>query len=120
MIETSLELRQRMTPAEERLWDVLRSRAVTGERVRRQHAAGRYVLDFWIPAFKLAIELDGSVHDEPHAVAQDIERTAWFEAQGIRVLRFRNEQVLQNLDRVIVEIQKAIAHQHLNRIDSGQ
>jgi very-short-patch-repair endonuclease len=108
LIDASRELRQRQTPAEALLWTVLRKRDVLGCRARRQHAIGPYVLDFWIPSAKLAIEVDGPIHDEPHIAAQDRERTAWLEAQGIKVLRFSNADVQYELDNVVLRIQRAL------------
>jgi very-short-patch-repair endonuclease len=112
MIATARDLRQRMTPAEERLWAVLRNRATLGCRVRRQFAIGTSVIDFFIPSAGLAIELDGSIHDDPAVTAHDRERAAWLEAQGIRVMRFRNDEVLTNLEGVVERIRAALSNPH--------
>ena len=100
-------LRNNMTPAEVALWKLLRERQVCGLKFRRQFGAGPYVLDFYCPELRLAIELDGAVHDSAEAIHYDRERTAWLtEEFGIRVLRFRNEQVFETPDLVIEEIMR--------------
>jgi very-short-patch-repair endonuclease len=108
IVDTARSLRQRQTTAEAILWSALRGKRAFPERVRRQHAYGQYVLDFWIPSVRIAIELDGSVHDDEFVTAQDIDRTAWLTANNILVMRFRNEAVLDDLEDVIVGIGQAI------------
>ena len=97
-----------MTPAEKTLWQAIRNGNALGCRVRRQHPIGVSVLDFFIPSAAIAIELDGSVHDNAEAKRRDAERTSWLEAQGIRVIRFRNEEVERDLDAVIKRIRMEI------------
>jgi very-short-patch-repair endonuclease len=98
-------MRREPTPAEERLWRALRNRQVAGLKFRRQVATGRFVLDLYCAAAKLAIEVDGAVHDEQ--AERDAERTAHLHARGIRVLRFRNDDVLENLPTVLATIAEA-------------
>jgi very-short-patch-repair endonuclease len=94
-----------MTEAERVLWTALRYQKARGLRFRRQHPVGRFVLDFFCPSAKLAVELDGSVHD--HQVERDEERTRVLEAGGYRVLRFRNEEVFDDLPAVLRRITAA-------------
>ena len=102
-------LRNNVTSAEVALWKRLRKKQVNGLLFRRQFGVGPYVLDFYSPELRLAIELDGGVHDTPEAIHYDRERTAWLtEEFGIRVLRFRNEQVFETPDSVIEEIRKVV------------
>ena len=108
IVETARVLRRRQTPAEARLWEVLRNRQVTGYRVRRQQPFGPYVIDFWVAPVRLAIELDGTIHDEPAIAAQDAAREAWLEAHDIAVVRFRNEEILHHLDTVIARIEQCV------------
>ena len=96
------DLRRRMTPAEERLWDALRGRRLSGTKFRRQHPFGPFVVDFCCRATRLVIELDGGVHDDQ--TEQDAARTAILAAYGFRVLRFRNEEVFADLDAVLARI----------------
>ena len=103
MQEAAKLLRARMTPAEETLWEALRNDAA-GARFRRQHPIGRFVLDFYCASRKLAVEVDGSVHDGREDL--DAERSAALALRGIRVIRFRNEEVLANVDDVVARIRR--------------
>ena len=96
------ELRRNMTKEERRLWYEYLNRYP--HRFRRQVTCGRFVLDFYCAAAKLAVELDGSQHFEPQGIAKDAERTALLEANGIRVLRFSNADVMKNLRDVCQQI----------------
>ena len=102
-------LRQRMTDAERLLWSRLRGRQLDGFRFRKQHPVERFVLDFYCPAAKLAIEVDGGQHNEPSGQARDAERTQRLEDAGIRVLRFWNHEVLCNPD-VVMHVIWAVLH----------
>ena len=101
-------MRGEATDAETRLWRCLRDRQMAGVKFRRQHLLGRFILDFYCHAAKLAIELDGGGHDEPAQRSHDTNRGRWLEGQGIRVLRFWNTDVLQNLQGVLGEIYDAL------------
>ena len=96
------QLRKNMTKEERRLWyEYLRSYPY---RFRRQVAFGEYILDFYCAAAKLAIELDGSQHYESKGMKYDRRRDAFFQDNGILVLRFSNLDVLQNLAGVCQQI----------------
>jgi len=88
-----------MTDAEKHLWQHLRARQVNGFKFRRQHPIGKYILDFACINAKLAIEIDGGQHNEMQN--QDNLRTAWLETHGWKVLRFWNNDVLQNTAGVL-------------------
>lgn len=90
------------TPAEERLWQALRRRQLNGLRFRRQHVFERFIVDFYCPAVALVIEVDGDIHDRQQEY--DALRTEFLEALGLFVLRFRNEDVFENLPGVIERI----------------
>ena len=98
-------LRSNMTPAEAILWRALKGRSAEGLKFRRQQGIGPFVLDFYCPDRLLCIELDGSSHD--HQYKYDEQRTAYLRKQGIRVIRFSNEQVFTCLRGVVAEIIKA-------------
>jgi len=102
--EAARELRARATTAEEVLWGALRGRRLAGLKFRRQHPVGWLVLDFCCPDLKLAIEVDGGVHDR--LVADDARRTVTLEEAGYHVIRFRNEHVLTDLDAVLRQIEE--------------
>jgi very-short-patch-repair endonuclease len=104
--QAAKELRARMTDAERLLWSVLRRDQMGGLSFRRQHPIGPFVLDFYCPAIKLCIELDGPIHDQQQELDQ--ARTEALETLGIRVIRFRNEEVMDNLPGAVEEIRYAI------------
>jgi very-short-patch-repair endonuclease len=104
LLDHAREMRADPTPAEEILWEELRSRTLNGLKFRRQHTVNAYILDFWCPACKLAIELDGSAHDTPEAQEYDAIRQQHLESFGYTVLRFRNEQVLEDTPGVLQQI----------------
>ena len=91
------ELRRDMTPAERKLWQVLKARQMDGHRFRRQHPMGPYVADFACLEIGVVIEVDGGQHDESE---NDLHRDRFMEAKGFKVLRFWNNDVLANLEGV--------------------
>ncbi len=100
------KLRKEMTKEERKLWyDYLCSYPL---RFRRQVTFGRYILDFYCAAARVAIELDGSQHCEPENLAKDAERTDFLENDGILVLRFSNLDVMRNLRGVCEEIDRVV------------
>jgi very-short-patch-repair endonuclease len=104
--ENARQLRHELTPAERKLWATLRGDQLNGASFRRQHAIGPYIADFCSIKAKLIIELDGSQHLEQEEY--DAERTKYLEAQGYTVIRFWNNEVLNNLDGVILAITYAL------------
>ena len=102
------ELRKELTPAERKLWAYLRGDKL-GVNFRRQHAVGNYIPDFCSPKAKLIIELDGSQHLEQEEY--DKERTEYLESQGYKVIRFWNNDVMNNLEGVILAIIYALEKQ---------
>ena len=102
------ELRNNPTPAEELLWKWLRRKQLLGKKFRRQFSVGRYIVDFYCVECSLAVELDGARHFEPGQKEYDAERTAYLESVGVRVLRFENQLLFQNLDSVLEVIREAV------------
>lgn len=94
-------LRRAMTPAERRLWHALKAHRFQTLHIRRQVPMGSYVADFICHAAKLVIEVDGAQHGFDLHIEWDRARDRWFEAQGYRVLRFWNHDVLNALDSVL-------------------
>src|SRR5438045_2411564 len=88
-------LRRNMTLPEGQLWQVLRQRP-SGLKFRRQHPLGRCVVDFYCPAAKLVIEVDGESHSMGDRPQQDVRRDAWLRRQGLRVLRFGASDVMRD------------------------
>jgi very-short-patch-repair endonuclease len=99
-------LRANLTPAEALLWKHLQQGQLENRKFRRQHSAGPYILDFYCPAERIAIELDGTAHDHEQAQANDRRRDEFLANAGIRVLRFENEQVVKNVEGVLWEIRR--------------
>ncbi|MCH7637980.1 MAG: endonuclease domain-containing protein [Bacteroidetes bacterium] len=93
-------LRANSTPAEQNMWRIVRDRRLCGFKFRRQRSIGPYILDFYCSEAKLAVELDGSVHDNPARAEYDRERQEYVEALGLRVLRFRSSEVIREPNRV--------------------
>ena len=104
--EHARELRKALTPAEAKLWAYLRAGKLSGVKFRRQHAIGNYVPDFCAIKHRLIIELDGSQHLQQEDY--DAERTAFFKTKGFRVLRFWNNDVMNDLDAVLNVIWSAL------------
>ena len=102
-------LRRRMSVPEIVLWQALRKGRLAGLRFRRQHPVGPYILDFYCPAARLAVEVDGLAHDNAARVSHDQRREAWLAQRRIRVLRVRAEQVLRDekLEAALVAIEQA-------------
>ena len=86
------------------MWKLLRNRQLDGWKFRRQHPVGKYILDFYCHEARLGVELDGGQHAEPDQAQYDAERAQALEAEGIRVLRFWNNEVLKNTTAVLQEI----------------
>ncbi|MCA8888300.1 MAG: endonuclease domain-containing protein [Parvularculaceae bacterium] len=95
--ERARALRKAATGPERILWTKLARGQLGGFKFRRQHPVGRYVLDFYCPAVRLCIELDGFSHDEAAQITKDRIRDAFLRSNGIDVLRFSNQQVKENL-----------------------
>jgi very-short-patch-repair endonuclease len=99
-------MRQNMTEAELILWIKLKNREIFKAKFRRQHPAGMFIIDFYCHEYKLAIELDGPIHDIDDNPEKDTNRTSLLEKLGIKVIRFSNYDVFNNIDQVISTIQK--------------
>jgi very-short-patch-repair endonuclease len=96
-----------MTAAEAKLWAALPRRQLGGLRFRAQHAVGPFILDFYCPARKLVVEVDGPSHDSREE--DDRLRSEHLAAYGYRVIRFSNDEVLRQLDSVLARILDASA-----------
>jgi len=99
-------LRRDATKAEKKLWYLLQRGQMARLSFRRQHPLGRYIIDFYCSPLKLAIEVDGGQHNELAHKAQDECRSQWLRGKGVTVLRFWNNDVLQNIEGVWDEIER--------------
>ena len=98
------KLRANTTPHERTLWRALKELPIEGTHFRRQAPIGRYVVDFFCPAKRLIIELDGGHHNDDETAKRDRERQAWLEQEGYRVIRFWNSDVTGDLNAVLERI----------------
>ena len=95
-------LRQKLTPAEAILWEALRERKLEGLKFRCQHPIGRFIVDFYCPSLKLIIEIDGEIHIQQQN--HDQARTDQLQDFGYSVLRFTNDEVINDLPKVLNRI----------------
>ena len=96
------KLRREQTEAEKALWQAIRKGQLRGYRFQRQRVFERFIADFYCPEAELAIEVDGRIHDDQQD--QDGNRQAYLELNGMRVLRFSNDEVLRTLNTVVKAI----------------
>ena len=109
------ELRRRQTKAEKLLWFKLRNRQLDGTKFRRQQRLGNYIVDFVSFEEKLIIEIDGGQHNERQTKEEDVLRTLWLKNEGYHVLRFWNNDVMQNIDGVLKDIKELLKrHQEVS------
>ncbi|PIP26588.1 MAG: DNA methyltransferase [Candidatus Moranbacteria bacterium CG23_combo_of_CG06-09_8_20_14_all_40_16] len=101
------QLRSQMTKAEIILWYRIRNNQL-GCKFRRQHGIGKYVVDFYCPELKLIIEVDGDVHFYEKNIVADKEREAYFKGLELRIIRYTNLDVIQNIDSVLADLKKTI------------
>ena len=106
--ESSRSLRINMTDAEQALWYRMRRKQIQGVQFYRQKPLLTFIVDFYCPAAKLVIELDGSQHFETEHQAKDHDRDAALTGLGLRVLRFDNRQVLLETDAVLAVIDEVV------------
>lgn len=102
------ELRRHQTEAEKTFWMHVRNRRFYGMKFFRQYSAGPYIVDFYCPKLKLAIELDGGQHTENDNQEYDTTRSAYLKAQGIEVMRFWNNEVLHDIEGVLAQVAQKI------------
>jgi very-short-patch-repair endonuclease len=105
------KLRNNMTPAEIQLWYYLKDKKLDGHKFRRQQGISRFIVDFYCPEEKLAIELDGAIHFRPDVARKDLVRSKILNALGINILRFQNNEVFYNIDHVLGKIRSVFTGQ---------
>jgi len=103
ILERAREMRHPQTAAEATLWVHLRNRNVE-HKFRRQHPIERFIIDFYCPAVKLCVEVDGTSHLEPQQHEYDLARTQFLETLGCTMIRFTNEEVRFALVEVMQKI----------------
>ena len=101
LLQRRRALRCALTPAEAALWRMLQRSQLAGRKFRRQHSVGPYVVDFYCPVERLAVELDGSAHDGEQSAARDAAREKFLSSAGLTVLRLENRHVFENPEGVL-------------------
>ena len=104
MFVRARNLRKEMTDAEKKLWKYLRGKKLEGYKFRRQHPVKQFILDFYCSQCKLAIEIDGGIHQNPEIKEHDKNRTAEIENMGIHLIRFTNQEVFEQINDVLQTI----------------
>lgn len=102
------QLRKRMTPAEILMWDKLKNKQFKGYKFRRQHPIHHFIVDFYCHALKLIIEIDGKYHDSEEQKKEDLNRTELLQFQGLKEIRFSNEEVIHDMDLVFKKLEELI------------
>lgn len=97
-----------MTKAEVYFWNRVRQSAVRGVKFRRQHSIDKFILDFYAPELKLAVEIDGGYHNLLKVRQYDARRSRRIESYGITIVRFTNDEVLQTQDTTIIRLEAII------------
>ena len=122
-VNLAKQLRRKQTEAEKKLWAKLRNRQLDGVKFRRQQPLGSYIIDFISFDEKLIIEIDGGQHNELHTMEKDEQRTTWLESEGFHVIRFWNNEVMQNIEGVLMKIKEYLVmrtHPHLTSPIKGE
>jgi very-short-patch-repair endonuclease len=108
IFERAKALRNNMTIAEAKLWDELKGNKLSGLKFRRQHPVHHFIVDFYCHKHELVIEIDGEYHETKKQIELDKERTEILNKNGLKIIRFSNKQVLENIEEVKIEILKVI------------
>lgn len=95
------QLRKNQTDVERLLWYRLRNKQLQGVKFFRQYSIGHYIIDFYSPKRRLAIEVDGGQHNEENTQRYDLQRTEYLKHQGVKVIRFWNNEVINNIGGVL-------------------
>ncbi len=109
--EFALQHRSNPTQAENVLWEIVKSKKLEGYKFRRQHIIGNYIADLICLDKRLVIEIDGLVHQLPDNKESDEARTVWLNTKGFKVIRFSNQQVLNNTEEVLSDILSVLKNQ---------
>ena len=106
IFERAKAMRENMTQAEKNVWGLLKSKNILGLRFKPQHPIDIFIADFYCHALKLVIEIDGGIHNSVDQKEYDIGREAELEQWGIKVIRFTNEEVENNITHIQNEIER--------------
>ena len=112
--ERRQKLRNNATPAEKILWTYLQ-KSKLGYKFQRQYSLDYFIVDFYCPEKKLAIELDGGHHGSRESQIHDKHRSRYLTGFNVKVIRFRNEEVTGNIKKVLTEIEKHLSPSYIRR-----
>ncbi len=101
-------LRQQMTDAELLFWSKIKNKQLCAYKFRRQYSIGPFIVDFYCPKLKLVIEIDGSQHAKLDIINYDSSRTAYFQSMNIKVIRYWNHEIMNNIEGVYIDLQEQI------------
>jgi len=110
--QTRKKLRKNQTEVERLLWQKLRNKQVNGLRFLRQYSIGFYIIDFYCPKYKLAVELDGGQHAENNRLVYDEKRTRYLQQKDVKVIRIWNNEAITNVNGVLQKIMDETAEFH--------
>ena len=113
IFERANMLRKNMTNTETKLWGYLKGKRILNLRFRAQHPLDKFIADFYCHPLKLIIEVDGDIHKSKEQKEYDIGREAELDNWGIRVIRFKNEEIENNIDIVINKIKEVCTRRNL-------
>lgn len=123
-VERCRDLRKNQTDAERKLWSILRNHQLSGVKFRRQFSVGRCIIDFYSPEYRLGIEADGGQHYQDKGRRRDELRTKELSHLGVKILRFSDRDILNNLEGVCEVIQETIESKivppHLDPLPRGE
>jgi cyclase len=108
LFDFAKQLRDRPTEAEDFLWKQLSNKKILGFRFKRQHPILYFIADFYCHQAKLVVEVDGGYHQVPAQYEYDCNRDSELEELGIKIIRFRNEQVLFDIDATLQKIEEEL------------
>ena len=104
--EKRRDLRNNLTEAEKIVWNKIRSKQINGKKFRRQVSIGSYVVDFYCSELKLIVEIDGGIHETADAKEYVNYRDTYMQSLGLTVIRYKNDDIFNNIDTVIENIEK--------------
>ena len=107
IIKRAADLRKRLTKAESVLWNKIGKNQINGYRFKKQHPISKFIVDFYCHKALLVIEIDGDIHNKEEVLERDEGREYELQKLGLTILRFTNEEVIKNIDKVIENIKAA-------------
>ncbi len=106
--ELSRQLRERMTTAELLMWNKLKNNQFCGYKFRRQHPIHKFIVDFYCHELKLILEIDGKYHNSEEQKSEDFKRSELLQFQGLKEIRFTNEEIINDIDLVLKKLEQEI------------